>query len=121
MKKTLALLVVAAIVVVTIFVLMNNSSSQVRKLEKFTATVEQEYETYSQSDLDKAVAEYNKISDNIDESKLSDAEKKQVSRLRGECNGYFAKAKGRLVMEQLHNAGETVKGVIDAVTGKKKK
>lgn len=121
MKKILALLVVAAIVVAVIFVFQNSPSSQVAKLEKFTATVEQEYENYSQTDLDKALDEYNEISGKIDEDKLSDAERKQVSRLRGECNGYFAKAKGRLVLDQLRSAGETVKGVVDAVTGKKKK
>lgn len=115
MKKLLTLIILVGIVFALIFVFKSNSpAGQVRKLQKFTAQVEQEYVDYSQDDLDKAIAEYKVISENIDETKLSDDDKKLVSRLRGECNGYFAKAKGRLVLDKLKNAGDTVKGVIDA-------
>ncbi len=115
MKKLLTLIILVGIVLAVIFVFKNNSpASQVRKLQKFTAQVEQEYMDYTQTDLDKALADYKVLSENIDESKLTDDDKKLVSRLRGECNGYFAKAKGRLVLDKLKDAGETVKGVINS-------
>lgn len=118
MKKLLKLIIVIAIALVIVFVFMNNStSSQVKKLQKFTANVEQEYDTYTQTELDEAMADYKKISEKIDESKLTDLEKKQVSKLRGECNTYFAKAKGRLMMDKLKDAGATLKGVVDAFAG----
>lgn len=117
MKKLLALFVVIAIAIAIIFVFINNSSSsQVKKLQKFTADVEEEYENYDAEELDKAVIEYNEISKNIDETKLSDDDKKMVSLLRGKCNTYFSKAKGRLMMEKLKGVSDVVSGIIESVS-----
>lgn len=124
MKKHSLLIIIAVIVVAAIIAILfmkNSPTAQVRKLEKFTAKVEKNYESYSQEDLDKAVAEYKEISENIDESKLNEEQKKEVYRLRGECNGYFAKANGALIINKLKNAGEAVKGIFDAFRGDKDK
>lgn len=121
MKKHSTLIIIAVLVIAAIiaFVFISNSpAAQVRRLEKFTAKVESNYENYNQEDLDKAVAEYKEITENIDETKLTDEQKKEVARLKGECNGYFAKANGILIINKLKNAGETVKGLINAFKGK---
>ena len=67
-------IIIAALVVVAILVIIvlvcSSKSHKIKNLEKFTAKVEQEYQNYSQSELDKAQASFEKY--------VAKVEKKEV-------------------------------------------
>ena len=55
-KKTKMMMIaalVALFVLVVVLLACNSKSAKIKKLEKFTATVEQQYQGYSESDLEK--------------------------------------------------------------------
>ena len=116
-------LFIAAIVVVAVLVIVllvcSSKSAKIKKLEKFTAQVEQEYQNYSQSDLDKAQASFEKYVAKVEKKELTGEETSHVNELKGECKGYFAQAKARLILQDFQNAvdeaGDEVKGVIESM------
>ena len=114
----IAALVVVAVLVIVLLIL-SSKSHKINKLEKFTAQVEQEYQNYSQSDLDKAQAKFEKYVANVEKKKLSGEETSHVNELKGECKGYFAQAKARLILQDFQDAveeaGDEVKGVIESL------
>lgn len=121
-KKTRNLIIAAvcAIVVLAIVLLVCNSkSAKIKKLEKFTALVEQEYQNYSASDLEKAQAKFEKYVAKVEKKELSGEETTHVNELKGECKGYFAQAKAHLILQDFNNAvdeaGDEVKGVIESL------
>lgn len=121
-KKTLSW-IIAAVVALAILILVllacNSKSAKIKKLEKFTAQVEQEYQNYSQSDLEKAQAKFEKYVANVDKKELNGEETSHVNELKGECKGYFAQAKARLILQDfqdaVNEAGDEVKGVIESL------
>ena len=116
-------IIIAALVVVAvlaIIVLVSTSKShKIKNLEKFTAKVEQEYQNYSQSELDKAQASFEKYVAKVENKELTGEETSHVNELKGECKGYFAQAKARLILQDFQNAveeaGDEVKGVIESM------
>ncbi|MBR3558795.1 MAG: hypothetical protein IKN78_07995 [Bacteroidales bacterium] len=121
-KKTRNLIIAAvcAVVVLAIVLLVCNSkSAKIKKLEKFTALVEQEYQNYSASDLEKAQAKFEKYVAKVEKKELSGEETTHVNELKGECKGYFAQAKAHLILQDFNNAvdeaGDEVKGVIESL------
>lgn len=116
-------LVIAALVVVAVLVIvllvLSSKSHKINNLEKFTAQVEQEYQNYSQADLDKAQAKFEKYVAKVEKKELSGEETSHVNELKGECKGYFAQAKARLILQDFQNAveeaGDEVKGVIESM------
>jgi hypothetical protein len=121
-KKTLSFVIAAvAVLVVLIGALLysNSKSAKIKKLEKFTAQVEQEYQNYSQSDLEKAQAKFEKYVANVEKKELTGEETSHVNQLKGECKGYFAQAKARLILKDfqdaVNEAGDEVKGVIESM------
>jgi len=121
-KKTLSIViasVVALAVLIIILLVCNSKSAKIKKLEKFTAQVEQEYQNYSQSDLEKAQAKFEKYVANVDKKELNGEETSHVNELKGECKGYFAQAKARLILKDFQDAveeaGDEVKGVIESL------
>ncbi|MCQ2283972.1 MAG: hypothetical protein MJZ57_03610 [Bacteroidales bacterium] len=123
-KKSIKPLIIAALcailAIVIIIMIMTSKPVKIKKLEKFTATVEKEYTSYTNEDLDKAVAKYDKIIKKIDKCELNDKQSSKVNELRGECNGYFAQAKGRIILDEFNKAldaaGDEVKGVVKSMT-----
>lgn len=114
----IAALVAVAVLVIVLLVL-GSKSHKINKLEKFTAQVEQEYQNYSQSDLDKAQAKFEKYVAKVEKKELSGEETSHVNELKGECKGYFAQAKARLILKDFQDAveeaGDEVKGVIESM------
>lgn len=116
-------IIIAALVVVAILVIIvlvcSSKSHKIKNLEKFTAKVEQEYQNYSQADLDKAQAKFEKYVAKVEKKELSGEETSLVNELKGECKGYFAQAKARLILQDFQNAveeaGDEVKGVIESM------
>ena len=92
---------------------------KIKKLEKFANMVEQKYDTYSATDLEKVQAKYEKLVKKVEKKELSGEDQSRVSELKGRCRGYFAQAKARLIMEDFKNAvdeaGDEVKGVIESM------
>ena len=121
-KKTLSFVIAAVValaVLIIILLVCNGKSAKIKKLEKFTAQVEQEYQNYSQSDLEKAQAKFEKYVANLEKKELSGEETSHVNELKGECKGYFAQAKARLILQDFQDAveeaGDEVKGVIESL------
>ena len=114
----IAALVAVAVLVIVLLVL-SSKSHKIKNLEKFTAQVEQEYQNYSQSDLDKAQAKFEKYVAKVEKKKLSGEETSHVNELKGECKGYFAQAKAHLILKDFQDAveeaGDEVKGVIESL------
>ena len=116
-------IIIAALVVVAILVIIvlvcSSKSHKIKNLEKFTAKVEQEYQNYSQADLEKAQAKFEKYVSKVEKKELTGEETSRVNELKGECKGYFAKAKARLILQDFQNAveeaGDEVKGVIESM------
>ena len=116
-------IIIAALVLVAVLVIVllvfSSKSHKINKLEKFTAQVEQEYQNYSQADLDKAQAKFEKYVAKVEKKKLSGEETSHVNELKGECKGYFAQAKARLILQDFQDAveeaGDEVKGVIESM------
>ncbi len=112
-----ALVVVAALIIVLL--VLGSKSHKINKLEKFTAQVEQEYQNYSQADLDKAQAKFEKYVAKVEKKKLTGDETTHVNELKGECKGYFAQAKARMILKDFQDAveeaGDEVKGVIESL------
>ena len=109
---------VVAILVIIVLV-CSSKSHKIKNLEKFTAKVEQEYQNYSQSELDKAQASFEKYVEKVEKKELTGEETSHVNELKGECKGYFAQAKARLILQDFQNAveeaGDEVKGVIESM------
>ena len=114
----IAALVAVAVLVIVLLVL-GSKSHKIKNLEKFTTQVEQEYQNYSQADLDKAQASFEKYVAKVEKKELTGEETSHVNELKGECKGYFAQAKARLILQDFQNAvedaGDEVKGVIESM------
>ena len=93
--------------------------SQIKKLEKFTAEVSTQYDGYSNSDLEKAQVKFEKLLANAEKNELTGDEQRHVNELKGECKGYFAQAKARLLIEEFNaaveEAGDEVKGAVKSM------
>ncbi len=114
----IAALVAVAVLVIVLLVL-GSKSHKIKNLEKFTTKVEQEYQNYSQADLEKAQAKFEKYVAKVEKKKLTGDETSHVNQLKGECKGYFAQAKARLILKDFQDAveeaGDEVKGVIESL------
>ena len=116
-------IIIAALVVVAILVIIvlvcSSKSHKIKNLEKFTAKVEQEYQNYSQADLEKSQAKFEKYVAKVEKKKLTGDETSHVNQLKGECKGYFAQAKARMILQDFNDAveeaGDEVKGVIESL------
>ena len=123
MEKRNKIFIIAALLVVAVLVIIvlvsTSKSHKIKNLEKFTAKVEQEYQNYSQSELDKAQASFEKYVAKVEKKELTGEETSHVNELKGECKGYFAQAKARLILQDFQNAveeaGDEVKGVIESM------
>ena len=123
MEKKSKIIMIAALVALVVLVVVllacNSKSAKIKKLEKFTATVEQKYQGYSESDLEKAQAKFEKYVANVEKKELTGEETSHVNELKGECKGYFAQAKARLILmdfnDAVNEAGDEVKGVIESL------
>lgn len=123
MEKKSKIIMIAALVALVVLVVVllacNSKSAKIKKLEKFTATVEQKYQGYSESDLEKAQAKFEKYVANVEKKELTGEETSHVNELKGACKGYFAQAKARLILKDFNDAvneaGDEVKGVIESL------
>lgn len=123
MEKKTKIIMIAALVALAVLIIVllicNSKSHKISKLEKFTKQVEQEYTNYSESDLEKAQAKFDKFVAAVEKKELSGEETSHVNQLKGECKGYFAQAKARLILQNFNDAvneaGDEVKGVIESL------
>ena len=110
---------VAVVVLAVVLLVCSSKSHKIKNLEKFTAQVEQEYQNYSQADLEKSQAKFEKYVAKVEKKKLTGDEKSHVNQLKGECKGYFAQAKARMILQDFNDAveeaGDEVKGVIESL------
>lgn len=121
-KKSKIIMIAALVAVVVLAVVLlvcGSKSHKIGKLEKFTAQVEQDYQNYSQADLEKAQAKFEKYIAKVEKKKLTGDETSHVNQLKGECKGYFAQAKARMILQDFNDAveeaGDEVKGVIESM------
>ena len=123
MEKKTKIIMIAALaalaVLIIVLLVCNSKSHKISKLEKFTKQVEQEYTNYSESDLENAKAKFEKYVAAVEKKELSGEETSHVNQLKGECKGYFAQAKARLILKNFNDAvneaGDEVKGVIESL------
>ena len=110
---------VAVVVLAIVLLVCSSKSHKIKNLEKFTAQVEQEYQNYSQADLEKSQAKFEKYVAKVEKKKLTGDETSHVNQLKGECKGYFAQAKARMILQDFNDAveeaGDEVKGVIESL------
>ena len=110
---------VAVVVLAVVLLVCSSKSHKIKNLEKFTAQVEQEYQNYSQADLEKSQAKFEKYVAKVEKKKLTCDETSHVNQLKGECKGYFAQAKARMILQDFNDAveeaGDEVKGVIESL------
>ncbi|MCR4827248.1 MAG: hypothetical protein K5882_09930 [Bacteroidales bacterium] len=110
---------VAVVVLAVVLLVCSSKSHKIKNLEKFTAQVEQEYQNYSQADLEKSQAKFEKYVAKVEKKKLTGDETSHVNQLKGECKGYFAQAKARMILQDFNDAveeaGDEVKGVIESL------
>ena len=96
--------------------------SQIKKLEKFTTEVSTQYDGYSNSDLEKAQVRFEKLLATVEKNELTGDEQRHVNELKGECKGYFAQAKARILLDEFNaaveEAGDEVKGAVKSMQGK---
>ena len=118
----IAISAIVAVIVLTVLFL-TSTSSRIKKLEKFTTSVSENYQNYSASDLEKAQVKFGKIVAKIEKKDLSGEEEKHINELKGECKGYFAQTKARLILNDfnkaLDEAGDEVKGALKSLTKEK--
>ena len=95
-KKSKIIMIAALVAVVVLAVVLlvcGSKSHKIKNLEKFTAKVEKK--------------------------ELTGEETSRVNELKGECKGYFAQAKARLILQDFQNAveeaGDEVKGFIESM------
>ena len=123
MEKKSKVIMIAALVALVVLIIAllvcNSKSHKISKLEKFTDQMEQKYTNYSESDLEKAQAKFDKYVAAVEKKELSGEETTHVNQLKGECKGYFAQAKARLILKDfqdaVEDAGDEVKGVIESL------
>ena len=93
--------------------------SQIKKLENFTSEVSAQYSGYSNSDLEKAQARFEKLLLNAEKNELTGEEQRHINELKGQCKGYFAQAKARLLLEEFNaavdEAGDEVRGALKSL------
>ncbi|MBR4645928.1 MAG: hypothetical protein IKO75_02285 [Bacteroidales bacterium] len=121
-KKSKIIMIAALVAVVVLAVVLlvcGSKSHKIKNLEKFTTKVEQEYQNYSQADLEKAQAKFEKYVAKVEKKKLTGDETSHVNQLKGECKSYFAQAKARMILQDFNDAveeaGDEVKGVIESL------
>lgn len=124
-RKSKILLIATACVAIALAIVLivsNSTSSRIKKVEKFTAKVAQEYTSYSASDLEKSQAKFDKIVSKAEKKELAGDQKRYVNQLKMECKGYFAHAKAKLILkdfnETLDEAGDDVKDAIENLQNK---
>ncbi len=92
---------------------------QIKKLEKFTTEVSEHYDGYSNSDLEKAQVKFEKLLATVEKNELTGDEQRHVNELKGECKGYFAQAKARILLDEFNaaveEAGDEVKGAVKSL------
>ena len=122
-KKNYKAIILATIIVVVALVLailiMSSKPVKIHKLSKFTKSVEQEYATYSTSELEKAEAKFEKYVKKLDKCELNGRQEEKVNNLKVECRNYFTQAKARIILQDFQNAvdaaGDEVKGAINSM------
>lgn len=114
-------IIILILIIASVICYFSSKFATIKKLEKFTAKVEHEYTQYNEHDLEKATAKFERIVKRVEKKKLNGKEESTVNELKGECKGYFAQAKARILFnnfqEALEDAGEEVKGAIKSYTG----
>lgn len=120
-RKPLIITAIIAIVILVLVILVGTSKPmRIHRLVKFTAQVEKEYMHYTDKDLDKAKAQYEKYVRKIERCELNEKQQSKVNELRGECNGYFTQAKAMIILQDFQNAvnaaGDEVKGAIKSMS-----
>lgn len=121
-RKPLVVTILIAIVVLVLAILISSSKpAKIHRLSKFTQRVEQEYTSYSSSDLEKAEAKFEKYVSKLDKCELNGKQETKVNELKGECRGYFTQARARIILQDFKNAvdaaGAEVKGAIKSLNG----
>ncbi len=119
-KKPLIITILVVLLALIISILVCSSKGyKIHKLEKFTDKVEQEFSNYSPTDLDKAQAKFEKLVKRVEKKNLSGDDLTKVNTLKGNCKGYFAQAKARMILkefqENVNAAGDEVKGIIESM------
>ncbi|MCR4965751.1 MAG: hypothetical protein K6A41_08865 [Bacteroidales bacterium] len=118
MPLVIAALVAIAAIVIAILIL-SSTGHKIKKLDKFATKVEQEYNNYSESDLEKAQAKFEKLVAKAEKKDLTGEQRSVVNELKGRCKGYFAQAKARMILrdfqDAVNEAGDEVKGAIESM------
>lgn len=110
---------IAVVVLVLAFLILRSTPMKIHKLAKFTKQVEADYAQYSNSELEKATAKFEKQLTRLNKRELNGRQEEKVRDLRNECISYFAQAKARLILQEYNSAvdaaGEAVKDAIKSM------
>lgn len=119
-RKPLIIAILIAVLILVLAILIGTSKPmKIHKLVKFTEEVSNEYTSYTDEELDKASAKFEKYVNKIEKEELNDKQRSKVNELIGECHGYFTQAKARIILQDFQNAvnaaGDEVKGAIKSM------
>lgn len=120
-KKPMIIAGLILVVVLVLAILIGNSKPmRIHKFVKFTEQVEKDYPSYTEEDLDEALAKYEKITKKLDKCEFNDKQQEKVSGLRRDCHEYFTQAKGRIILQkfqsELEAAGSEVKEAVRSMS-----
>lgn len=120
-KKHLILACIILAVILILAILISTSKPmRIHKFVKFTEQVEKDYPSYTEEDLDDALAKYEKISKKLEKCEFNDKQKDKVFELKRDCHEYFTQAKGRIILQkfqsELDAAGQDVKDAVKSMS-----
>ena len=102
-KKSKIIMIAALVAVVVLAVVLLVCGSKSHKIKN----------------LEKAQAKFEKYVAKVEKKELTGEETSRVNELKGECKGYFAQAKARMILQDFNDAveeaGDEVKGVIESM------
>lgn len=124
-KKCRKAMIYSCIIVVlalVLFILVSRSTPmRIHRLAKLTKQVEANYAQYSNAELDKATAQYEKFVNRIEKRELNEKQIEKVRDLKATCLACFTQAKARLLLQEFNSkvddAGESVKDAIESMRG----
>ena len=109
-----------------LFMISSCSSKQtpVNQLEDFATELQENGENYSGDDWEKAIADYSKIEEDLQQYDYTDEELKEIGKLKAKCFKAFAKSSAKILKSQMHNikmqldgASEEMESSMDELKG----
>lgn len=88
------------------------------RMERFTEQLEKKSSSYDEAQWEKAADEFKKICAEVDKYKpeYTKEQKKQIRKMKGKCQGIFAKSSLRDFLNNLEDLSDEIEGAIDELS-----